>query len=79
MRCGYDKCERALSFHHRDATTKKFQICGNETRNWDVLLKELDKCDLICTNCHAEIHEELENKPIKLFPIFINDHELVRV
>lgn len=58
-RCGYNKNLAALEFHHRDPNTKKFQI--DTTRafsntNLDTLREELDKCDLLCANCHREEH-----------------------
>ena len=50
---------RALKFHHRDPLTKSFGIGGSHCRKWELLIKELDKCDLVCSNCHDEIHEGL--------------------
>jgi hypothetical protein len=60
-RCGYNKCSRALEFHHLDPSEKDFGI-GHKgyTRSWEKVKKELDKCIMVCANCHAEIHEELE-------------------
>ena len=65
-RCGYDKCIDALSFHHLDPTKKDFGISHKGiTMSWNKLKKEVDKCILVCSNCHAEIHAELrENKNI---------------
>lgn len=55
--CGYNKCIQALQFHHRDPLQKEFSISANgNTRSWDEIKKELDKCDLLCANCHAETH-----------------------
>lgn len=54
-RCGYDKNITALEFHHLDPSTKKFTISDTH-RNWEELKKELDKCILLCANCHREIH-----------------------
>ncbi len=58
-RCGYDKCEAALQFHHIDPTEKDFSIShinlGQEF-NLEKLYKEVDKCILLCANCHAEEH-----------------------
>lgn len=54
--CGYDKCSAALQFHHLDSKLKDFTIGGNHTRTWGKIQAELDKCILICANCHAEIH-----------------------
>lgn len=60
IKCGYNKCSRALCFHHRDPSSKTFTISGNYCRSWDSLKAELDKCDLLCSNCHNEIHYELD-------------------
>src|SRR6266404_3820447 len=54
--CGYDRCLDALSFHHRDEQ-KDFGIgAKGYTRSWDSVRKELDRCLLMCANCHAEVH-----------------------
>lgn len=55
IRCGYDKSFVALQAHHRDPGTKRFTISGSHSRSWESIRKELDKCDLLCGNCHAEI------------------------
>ncbi len=55
QRCGYDKCLAAFDFHHRDPKGKEFNISGNHCIAWNKLRKELDKCDLVCSNCHREI------------------------
>jgi len=55
QRCGYDKYAGALDFHHRDPLTKKFLV-GN--RALSSAVEEARKCDLICANCHREIHGE---------------------
>lgn len=53
--CGYNKNIAALEFHHIDPSQKDFGI--SETRhNWEDTQKELDKCIMICANCHREIH-----------------------
>ena len=55
--CGYDRCSKALHFHHMH--DKQFVISCNMNRNWDILQKELDKCVLLCSICHVELHEGL--------------------
>jgi hypothetical protein len=57
--CGYDKCMRSLSFHHRDPKFK--DLNWNKMRTWkfEKIKKELDKCDLLCNNCHGEVHEKM--------------------
>jgi hypothetical protein len=56
--CGYSKCPTALQFHHTDPSEKDFSISKNgHSRSWERVRNELDKCILVCANCHAEIHE----------------------
>lgn len=56
--CGYDKpCPSAYDFHHRDPNSKDFKI-GGMIKKLELLLKEADKCDLLCKNCHAETHDK---------------------
>ncbi|MDP3987295.1 MAG: hypothetical protein Q8P81_03660 [Nanoarchaeota archaeon] len=57
MMCGYSKCSRSLSFHHIEGK-KDFGVSGNHCRKWEDVKKELDKCILVCCNCHMEIHEK---------------------
>lgn len=59
--CGYDKCLRSLDFHHRDPKEKDFPISSFWSSFNEVVKEELDKCDLVCSNCHGEIHEEIDN------------------
>lgn len=53
--CGYDKCDRAMSFHHIDPKDKKFGITNAYMKSWANIKKELDKCCLLCSNCHMEV------------------------
>ena len=60
-RCGYDKCIGALSFHHKDPTIKEFGLAqSGNTHSWDEYWEEVQKCELLCANCHAEEHCEEE-------------------
>lgn len=61
-RCGYDKCMRALEFHHLDPNEKDFGVSKNLCKSMANLKAEVDKCILVCSNCHAEIHQELFEK-----------------
>lgn len=54
--CGYDKCIGALQFHHRNPQEKKFQLSDGILHPWQDYLEEIEKCDLLCANCHAEKH-----------------------
>lgn len=44
-----------FDFHHRDPSTKKFEVSSTR-RSWPDTKKELDKCDLLCANCHRLEH-----------------------
>lgn len=62
IKCGYAKCPNALDFHHRDPTQKEFGISmfsRNTTVLSDKIKVELDKCDILCANCHREFHYNL--------------------
>jgi hypothetical protein len=55
-KCGYDKYDGALEFHHLDPSKKDFEISKKKATNIDSLKPELDKCILLCSNCHRELH-----------------------
>ena len=59
-KCGYDKCISALEFHHLDPKEKDFSPSGNMNMAWDKIKIEIDKCILVCANCHREIHEQIQ-------------------
>ena len=57
-KCGYSKNFAALEFHHINSVEKLFQLDlrSLSNRKWDAILIEADKCLLLCSNCHAELH-----------------------
>ena len=58
--CGYNRCVDALEFHHRDPAQKDFSISAKGyTRSWSKVKVELDKCSVLCANCHRELHAKL--------------------
>lgn len=58
IRCGYDKCIKALEFHHIDPSKKDFTISNDQFRLLDAV-EEIKKCILVCSNCHKEFHAGL--------------------
>lgn len=58
FKCGYDKCPAALDFHHRDRDQKPLDWKVIRHHCLSKIKEELDKCDLLCKNCHAEYHYE---------------------
>lgn len=59
--CGYDKSLRALHFHHTIPSEKDITISSNSMTK-EKVIKELEKCVLVCSNCHSEIHDEIQEK-----------------
>ncbi len=57
--CGYNKpFPSCFEFHHIDPSQKEFGI-GGSTKGIARLKKEVDKCMLLCRNCHGELHDNL--------------------
>ncbi len=54
--CGYHKCIQALEFHHTDPKKKDVNFVSFRGWSWERIKKELKACELLCSNCHAEIH-----------------------
>ena len=56
--CGYCKNFAALEFHHVNSDSKSFQLDlrSLSNRKWSVIVEEAEKCILLCSNCHAELH-----------------------
>jgi hypothetical protein len=67
-RCGYDKCQDALEFHHVDPKEKEFHLGARRGLNINLLREELNKCIIVCRNCHAELHAEIKCTP-KMTPL----------
>jgi len=55
--CGYNRCSYALDFHHVNPSDKDFRITKNHMDFKDErIVNEINKCILLCKNCHFEIH-----------------------
>lgn len=62
--CGYDKCVTALDFHHVNPQDKAFPVTaslGFWKKN-EVITEEINKCILLCSNCHRELHYNERSK-----------------
>jgi len=58
--CGYKKYNGALECHHINNHSKLFGLSAKGlTRSWNAIKKEADKCLLVCSNCHKEIHAKI--------------------
>ena len=60
-RCA-NKDVRVLTFHHRDPSTKADTV-SNMMRysNWGIMELEIDKCDVLCFNCHEIVEAEIRD------------------
>ena len=66
--CGYKDHPAALQFHHIDPKTKTFNIGSNYHLPIDIVQQEIDKCIILCANCHKiehSIHSYKNAKNIK--------------
>lgn len=61
--CGYNRCISNMVFHHRDPSKKEFGI-GGKSQSFNRLKNEVNKCSLLCANCHGEVHAGLVNIPL---------------
>lgn len=66
--CGYNRYVGALDFHHIDPSKKDFNISELRSYTWEHIKKEVDKCILVCKNCHAEIHHGLIDLKVVVAP-----------
>ena len=57
--CGYNRCLPALEFHHVDPSKKQGLVSVQGGMSFTVLFRELEKCIVVCANCHREIHAGL--------------------
>lgn len=65
---GYNKYIGALEFHHKDPNSKDFNISQCRSHKFSQKIKdELDKCSLLCSNCHREEHSK--TKVYKISPV----------
>ncbi len=60
--CGENRA-CCLVFHHRDSSTKKFTICYGRDKAFNLIVAEVAKCNVMCANCHLELHI---NKRLKI-------------
>jgi predicted transcriptional regulator len=61
--CGYDRCNDALEFHHVDPEKKEIDPSKLRGLKWESQKIELDKCILLCANCHREVHGKIREDP----------------
>lgn len=74
--CGRNDID-VLTFHHRDPKTKLYNIAewvaGVRKCTWEEVTEELDKCEILCLNCHKLVHSE--RKELKEFIPFLTQKQ----
>lgn len=79
-KCGYNKCNDSLTFHHIE--DKIMKICGCRTSNIDKIkqniINELNKCIILCQNCHTEEHSDIQFFEEHLEEIILKSNNLKR-
>lgn len=75
--CGYNRCVSGLVFHHLNSNEKDFSLSG-KAWSWIRVKKEIDKCVLLCQNCHCEIHEAIIEVPKNLPKRIVPDNSYTR-
>lgn len=60
VQCGYNANTAAIEFHHRNPVEKLFAVNITSVHKKDITLEmfknEIAKCDILCANCHRELH-----------------------
>jgi len=56
--CGYDRCISALEFHHEGDKKEDNLNTIIKNASKEKVLKEVEKCILLCANCHRELHNK---------------------
>jgi hypothetical protein len=58
--CGNSFHPAVFEFHHKDPSQKDFAVgAGGNARAWELVKTELDKCSMLCANCHRIEHSKL--------------------
>lgn len=62
--CGYSKNIKSLEFHHKNPKEKDVSLSNLVYEKWEIVKTELDKCVVLCVNCHREEHDKEYNSGI---------------
>ena len=62
IKCGYNKDITALEFHHKNPKDKEIDPSKMMNKSPEFIKNELDKCELLCSNCHREEHYKINKK-----------------
>ena len=52
--CGIQYPYYVMDFDHRDGASKEFALNSVSRKTERAILREIEKCDVVCSNCHRE-------------------------
>ena len=64
-RCRYDRCARALQFHHKDSSEKRLYSRGRGNASLAEVQQHPERFELLCANCHFEQHEAQDQAAVR--------------
>ncbi|MBU0963113.1 MAG: HNH endonuclease [Nanoarchaeota archaeon] len=69
--CGYKEHTEILQFHHKNPKNKLFRLAEIGTKKIQIIKTEMEKCILLCPNCHSLLHlrEKQKEKELKLLNV----------
>jgi hypothetical protein len=71
--CGDGVATVCFEFHHVDPSEKEFNLSDKTIRSWERMKDELDKCILLCSNCHKLRH----NQKVRAIEAYLRKHPVV--
>lgn len=74
--CGHNFNPWVMQFDHRVSGDKKFEIARSHSYGWDRILEEIEKCDIVCANCHADRTYKRRQDEIAKNPVQLNLREV---
>lgn len=74
-KCG-DTRTWVLDFHHIDPSKKDFTIGTLKKGDLDLIKSEIDKCVVLCANCHREFHYLNSNYGTKIAEYLSSSFEI---
>ncbi len=61
QKCGWHGNQAALQFHHLESKEKDFTIGTVANKSWNSIKVEIQKCILLCANCHMIEHSSKDD------------------
>lgn len=61
--CGIQYPYYVMDFDHREGETKEYELSRTERMTIRAIMREIEKCDVVCANCHRErTHQRISKK-----------------